>query len=1429
MAALLALPAGALAAPRDVRLVSAGPGLVRFTVAVPEARIARVARHEGLDQIAIEGYGSDGRPGAPALPVRVVDVAVPPAGEVSLRASAAGGETREGVLLAPPPQVTRGHEDDPPRYERSAEAYAASAGVAPQRARLLGVTWLRNQRVATVAILPADYEPAARRVTLYHEVDVELSFAPAASPGPAAEPRDPFEEVYREALVNYEQGRAWRRARSAARGAAGRVAPARAGALAVPSVSDTSIFAGRGWIKIAVTKTGFYQVNFGQLRQLPLFAGLPNGPESARIESLRLFTWPGYPVLPENNYCDACDYREVAIRVEETETPDGLFNHNAETITFYALGPSDWADTYEPSQPESVFVNHPYETRSYYYLTVATAESPVAGTPARIDSTSGAVQRVGAPAPDFPARVHAEQDVEYFPDLYPGSQSVFWEKWFWRSMSLGNLFSLPVETPGVDSTQTATIRVRQWGIEIFPGSSDHLLEILVNGQPVPREGWFGNTAFSYDADIPIQALRSLDPNTVTVSIPVAAPRTTDRSALGWIEVRYRRRFVPVGDELAFDTPPGGGDSLYSIGPFTSSQRPRVFDVTDAYAPFEVHSVSYSALGGKYQLGFETPAATRTGLRRYRIVPSNGIVKVADASVSEAAATSLQNLRSTLGGADYVLIYYDGFKAGADSLAAWRTSHLPLDGPGPPYTVLSIPVSAVYDQFSGGRTDPTAIRNLLRAAFYNWRTIPAFVTLLGDASYDFKNIKGLAPAGLPGSLVPTYENAYYPPKQFTSDDWLFNVDDPAVNIPDFYGGRIPAVDAGTALDFVLKKTLFYERQAPLGEWRDKVLLIADDQEQGSRDDNIHWGHLSQTTRLDSTFTPPHMDRDYVYLHTYPDGPGDTKPGAKADIKQAVNDGVLLFNYIGHGSPFKLADETVLSDVDAGTFTNATRPTLFVAASCDIGRFSDPTVQSLGERLLLAPSGGAVAVISATELAYSDLNVDLNWEIYRQLFNRLAASGQYHESISQALLIAKRLTSSGYFAITNNSKYPMMGDAATRLQLPRYWVDLSLHACDTCSTVIHEVKRGQTLTFRGTVLDRPGGSLVPLDGLADLLIEDSAPRDSAPPCPLYDYTFCRSPLDPDGCQPSCLDCDTVACYRPNYWFRAGPMFRGDVKVEGGFLSGKFVVPIEARGGARGRVRAYVDGQAAGADGVGSIYTQVSPGSPVVGDNEGPRITLSFASGSNIVRPDAVLRVDLYDPSGILITGHTLQNGIVVTLDGNTTSRVDITPSFRYLTGSYTTGTASWTLPNPPPGPHTIRVSAADNLAAGLTASSHRSSTTIAIEVAETPPVKIVNAYLFPNPTHSGGPGSGGQFVVDALGDRVNALLRIYTVSGRLVRTLELFDRQGQIQIPWDGLDDELQALANGTYLFRVQLNLRDEGGKSSPLQTASTQGRFVILNH
>ena len=1378
-------------------------------MSVPAPRIETLPGAPGrpaVARIGLEGYQDAAGSGAFALPSRLVVVAVPPLGEVRVSAVGADAEVHEGLLLAAARAVA------------PAGRVAAGAG---SPARLLGIGWLRNQRVARIAIDPVGYDAAARRATLFRRVDVTVAVEPAADLGPPAEDPDPFESVYRGAVINYEQGRQWRRpstrtllARAA--GPAGRLA---AFAQAVP---ETSVYVGRTWIKIAIAQSGFYKVDFGRLRNFSLFT---DDPTAVPLDSLRLFNWPGFPVLPVDSYCDSCDFREVALAFDDDG--DHLFATNTDEFYFYAMGPNDWASLYDPARPESIYINHPYETSNYYYLARATLEQPIGGTPARIPQVDGRILDPGLPTPaTFPARVHLEQDVEYFPNASPlystNDPALFWEKWFWRSLTQGGVMHVSADLPGADTLQPARLRATVWGLDYnapdppyYKSIPDHFLDLSFNGVTMPTRVFDDMLAQVYDTTF--TDLRTAG-NQFTVAVENQSdpnnPDRVDRCGLAWFDLYYRRTFRPVKDRLDFDSPAGGnGDVLYRIGPFAGATPPYVLDVTEASRPARIQIPSdtthYAPRPDGWYLSFQ---AAETSRRRYRVIPADSVIALSATSLAEAPFTSLENLRSRTERADYIVIYYDGFKAAADSLAAWRSQHLPLHGATAPFRTKTVPISALYDQFSGGRTDPAAIRNFLRAAYYNWNDggsprRPTYVTFLGDASYDFKNLTGRAPAGQPGCLVPTYEDNfddnYIVRRQFVTDDWLLNVDNAGIVIPDFLGGRIPVDDPATALDVVRSKVLEYERSMPLGEWRNRVMLIADDDMQGDVPDPLLWSHVRQTMRLDALFTPPHLDREYVYLHTYPTASGATKPAAKAALKQGVNDGVAIVNYVGHGSPFQLADERVLLDTDVGTLANSPRFTVFISASCDVGKFSDPTVQSLGERLITSTVGGAVGVISATELAFSGQNAELNQTIYRELFQRDTVDCQYHEPLAEALLKTK----SGYF---NEMKYQLMGDAATMVSLPRLWVDVAL--ADSAGAPVSEVKRGQTLTYHGRVRSCPGGDPVSFDGVVGLLIEDSQEITTVKDDFVYNS---RRYVD-----------------STTYYFRAGAMYRGDVGVRGGEFSGRFVVPMEAREGDRGRVRAYVEGRAAGegfdTDGAGYLGARVSAGEAPAGDVTGPRISLSFEGGATTVRPDAVLKVDLYDPNGILTTDHTPQNGIIVTLDGNTTTRADITEAFRYAADSYQSGTARYPLPNLAQGAHTVSVSAADNLASGLSAGTHRARASLDFTVVDQPTLHIAHAYLFPNPTESVFGRGGGQFVVDAPGDSVNVLLRIYTASGRLIRTLTYLGGLGQVQMPWDGLDEEGQPLANGVYFFRVHVNPRDPDGSSSPRQKADADGRFVIVN-
>src|SRR5262249_1824800 len=142
--------------------------------------------------------------------------------------------------------------------------------------------------------------------------------------------------------------------------------------------------------------------------------------------------------------------------------------------------------------------------------------------------------------------------------------------------------------------------------------------------------------------------------------------------------------------------------------------------------------------------------------------------------------------------------------------------------------------------------------------------------------------------------------------------------------------------------------------------------------------------------------------------------------------------------------------------------------------------------------------------------------------------------------------------------------------------------------------------------------------------------------------------------------------------------------------------------------------------------------------------------------------------------------------------------------------------------------IRVSAADNLATGLTAVQHRSSATIDFQVVAAPPLRVARTFAFPNPIRSRGRGSGGGILGDAPGGSINGLIPGYTLARALVRVLRQMGGIGQVQVPWDGLDAEGDPLAQGTYLYKVYVGVREADGKTSPRQNATAEGRIVVLN-
>ena len=265
------------------------------------------------------------------------------------------------------------------------------------------------------------------------------------------------------------------------------------------------------------------------------------------------------------------------------------------------------------------------------------------------------------------------------------------------------------------------------------------------------------------------------------------------------------------------------------------------------------------------------------------------------------AVANQNLHSLMH-AEFVIIYYDDFEEAALVLADHRRSVSQLE-------VVAIPVSKVFEEFSGGSADPSAIRDFARMLY---KRDPAFqyLLLVGDATYDYLNHFTDLPYQ---NFIPAFETeeSLDPIRSFPSDDYFALLDDQEgddlIGAIDIGVGRFPVSTAEEALAIVEKIIHYDSNPATLNDWRLRTVMVADDE-----DGNVH---LNQADGLSvmSSLDHPELNMQKIYLDAFPQEStpgGDRYPSVNEAIDLNMRKGALTVTYMGHGGQNGWTQERVL---------------------------------------------------------------------------------------------------------------------------------------------------------------------------------------------------------------------------------------------------------------------------------------------------------------------------------------------------------------------------------------------------------------------------------------------------------------------------------------------------------------------------------------
>ena len=132
---------------------------------------------------------------------------------------------------------------------------------------------------------------------------------------------------------------------------------------------------------------------------------------------------------------------------------------------------------------------------------------------------------------------------------------------------------------------------------------------------------------------------------------------------------------------------------------------------------------------------------------------------------------------------------------------------------------------------------------------------------------------------------------------------------------------------------------------------------------------------------------------------------------------------------------------------------------------------------------------------------------------------------------------------------------------------------------------------------------------------------------------------------------------------------------------------------------------------------------------------------------------------------------------------------------LTGTPGEGTVRWT-PELPAGENIVQIHAKDV--------TGNASDTLTLFLTVSSDFRLLYVYNMPNPFRS-----GTRFTFQLAGPAApeEAVIRIYTVAGRLIQELRASAGVGFNAVAWDGRDRDGDEIGNGVYLYRLTVRHRD----------------------
>ncbi len=1163
----------------------------------------------------------------------------------------------------------------------------------------LSAPWtMRGREFVTVVVSPVAGD------AIFRQVEIKVSFDGAELRTGSSSNDPKFNKIFASSIANWAECQNWS------------VTP-RLASKSVAQPGPFSVFA--DWYKVAVNQNGIHTVTFDQLRTAGLVGSAVPSP------SMFIYNSGGLQVNPRLTDPRPV-FQQVAISIEDGG--DGNFQ-SGDRILFYGESLNRWL--YDSAGGN--FAKNAYSTENIYWLAVS---SSISETPLRMASINAAPTGTAIDTFNtYTHYIHLEQ--ENLLRLFDGLVDDFYT-WYWSSAESLDVF---VPAANVVPGQTANIFIAAKTYD-QTGSGDGIgnVDLSVNSQPGLSKSCNFDSC-TYQTNSLISGL-----NRFSMRLYGFVSSTLDIDPhFDCLDLSYRRFTVPIGSSI---------DA--SFGPYSQLNRvditdnftavPLVFNISNPSQPVRL----IGSVRANGMVSFEDNFYLNSSNRFYAVA-SNGLIN----PVSITKSTPV-DLYTTSSQADLIIV-------AATTLAPAMTEYVNYRS-GQGISIDLVTADVIMDNFGFGLYDPSAIRDFLKHAYENYPApAPSAVLFVGDANYDFLDHLG---TGVP-NFVPAYVFEF--DRTMSDDNYVYFgqyglVDSDSSYITgdrgfDMISARWP-VSSASEINSIVAKLKLYESPANFDNWRTNITLATDDEIHPNPTSNppaVEAVHTYQTEELSNNHIPNVINKNKIYAWEHP-FVNREKPSVNNALVDNLNNGALVVNYVGHGSPDLWAHEHIFSrTADLPRLTNSNKLPLVFAASCAISFFDDPKREGMAEDLLVM-NGGAIGVLAATRLVYSAENAAFN----REMFDILLYNDSITicESLFAAKLLRQYVSPTTPVPNTNDRNYVYIGDPYLGLGMPRLKV--------IEDSTVDSFQALNPTRITGRITDRLG-ALYNSDGRLVVNVFDSERRKF----------------------------HTIATTNSVYQYSVtGPtMFRGSATITNGIFDFTFIPPLDiGYGGSGARISLYAILDTIDAAGV---IDSIDVGTTVATttDSVGPDIGVTFSGkpqqpGGNVIQIGDQLEITLSDSSGINLA-EGIGHGITLETDNNSSSLKNLTGLFNYNQDDYTSGSLNYNPDSLVPGLHTFKVKAWDN-------ANNSATLEFTAEIITSSALAIQDLLNYPNPMAD---QTSFSFSLTQSVDRFS--LEIFTLSGRKINSFNRYTLAAAYydDIIWDGRDAYGDRVGTGVYLYKA----------------------------